>query len=235
MSLSLVVVTICSFIAAPAADAFVGSSLKAPLTRYDVRATAKVKRSVAKKKRLSLELPAIAKGGLVFGDPEATTTIVMFTDIECPFCKRFHEKTYPSIKKEYIDTKSVRFVIRHFPLVFHPYADRAARVVVCAREQSDDKARAVYDALMAVDTFETGTIASVYKEVDGLDAVALETCLDTGSKRMPIDDDAKAGVDAGVRGTPSFFIIGPNGASKTVTGAFPYETFKEAIEAVQKK
>ena len=235
ISSSFIAAVICSFVAAPSADAFMESSLKASLTRYDVRATAKAKRSVTKKKFLSLELPAIAKGGLVFGDPDATTTIVMFTDIECPFCKRFHQKTYPSIKKDYIDTKKVRFVIRHFPLVFHPYADRAARAVVCAREQGDDKARALYDALIAVDSFSTGTIASTYKEVDGFDVAVLETCLDTGSKRMPIDNDAKAGVDAGVRGTPSFFIIGPNGASKTVTGAFPYETFKEAIEAVQKK
>ncbi len=219
-------------LAVPTADALMWSSFTAATSKYDVRAAIKAKRSSQKSRPASVELPAMAKGGLVFGDNEATTTIVMFTDIECPFCKRFHKDTYPTLKKDYIDTGKVRFVIKHFPLVFHPYADHASRAVVCARAQGDDKARSLYEALIKIEDFATGTIKTAAKKSD-LDTDTLQTCMEAWSSRETVDADATLGVDANVRGTPSFFITGPNGKVTTVTGAFPLETFVKAIAEVQ--
>ena len=34
----------------------------------------------------------------------------------CPHCAQFHEKTYPELKKRYIETGKVRFIFREFPL-----------------------------------------------------------------------------------------------------------------------
>lgn len=140
---SLVFAFVVSSSVIPAADARTWSPLGASLTRYDIRAAVKAKKTTAKKRPASVELPAIAKGGLLFGDKEAATTIVMFTDIECPFCQRFHQMTYPDLKKDFIDTKKVRFVIRHFPLSFHRDALNAAKAVVCARSQGDEAARGI--------------------------------------------------------------------------------------------
>ena len=204
------------------------------MTKYELRAAARAKKANALKRRQSIELPTVAKGGLLFGDPEATTTIVMFTDIECPFCKRFHKDTYPSLKKDYLDTGKVRFVIRHFPLVFHPYADSAARAVVCARAESDDKARLLYESLIKINTFETGSIRAAAKKA-GLDTDDLQTCMEAWNSRETVDEDAEIGVKANVSGTPSFLIIGPTGVTKTITGAYPFETFEKALKDVQKK
>lgn len=235
LTVSVVSVFALLCVAVPAADARAASSFTASvMTKYDVRAATKAKKATVVKKRRSVELPAIAKGGLLFGDPEAATTIVMFTDIECPFCKRFHKDTYPSLKKDYIDTGKVRFVIRHFPLAFHPYADRAARAVVCARAESDEKARSLYESLIALEQFETGSIKAAAKKA-GLDTDDLQTCMEAWSSREAVDKDAETGANAKVNGTPSFFVIGPTGVSKSVTGAYPFETFEKALKDVQKK
>lgn len=229
----LAVIFFLSVAAVPTADAWIGSSLKASVTKFDVRASARAKRAAAKKVRpASVELPAAAKGGLIFGDVEAATTIVMFTDIECPFCQRFHSQTYPAIQKEYLDAKSVRFVIRHFPLSFHPYAAPAAKAVICAREQGDDRAKAVYAALVG-SPLSSGSVAKAVKAVDGLDADALATCMTAEKTQKTIDADLAAGKLANVSGTPSFLIIGPTGIQKQISGAYPIETFREAIGAVQ--
>ena len=231
-ALSLVSVLALSAAAVPAADAWVGSTLNASLTRYEIRAAIKARKTG--QRPASVELPAIAKGGLLFGDPEAATTIVMFTDIQCPFCKRFHQDAYASIKKEFLDKGTVRFVIRHFPWSFHDQARPAAKAVVCARAQGDEKARALYEKLIAAKDLTAGTISSAASSV-GLDAGVLGTCATAEKTQKTVDADLKAGGDAKVMGTPAFFIIGPTGIQKPIAGAVPFETFKKAIGEVQKK
>lgn len=234
-SVSLVLAAVFSFIAAPAADAVMWSSLKASTNKYDVRAAIRAKKESANKKAVrpaSVELPAVAKGGLLFGDAEATTTIVMFTDIECPFCKTFHKKTYPALKKAYIDTKNVRFVIRHFPLSFHRNARPAAETVVCAREKSDDKARALYAELIAMSPLDGAEVEAVVVDL-GLDPHAVAACMDGEKTRKTIDADIAVGKDAGVTGTPSFLIIGPTGKKTSIVGAVLIEAFAKAIDEVQ--
>lgn len=229
---SLAFTFILLLVAAPTADALMWSNFSASLTnKYDVRAAIKAKKKTTRRPA-SVELPAMAKGGLLWGNKEATTTIVMFTDIECPFCKSFTKKTFPSLKKEYIDTSKVRFVIRHFPLSFHPYADIAARNVVCARTQGDEKARDLYDRLITIETFSSAAIKAAAKKVE-LDTDALETCVNSTAARIAVDADLTIGTDAGVTGTPMFYVIGPSGIQKKVPGAVLIDSFTKAIDEVQ--
>lgn len=37
--------------------------------------------------------------------------IVEFVDFKCPYCKQFHQKTYPSLKEKYIDTNIAEYRI----------------------------------------------------------------------------------------------------------------------------
>ncbi len=232
-SASLVLAVLLSFVAAPAADAWFGPSLKASTTKYDVRAAIKAKKITKKALRpASVELPQIARGGLLWGNPEAVTTIVMFTDIECPFCKRFHEKTFSMLKEEYIDPQLVRFVVKQFPLSFHPNAVPAAKAVICARKQSDEKARAFYEKLFSAKKLNLTTIESMAQVAD-LDQDALLECMKDDATQTALDADIAAGAAAKVFGTPSFLIIGPTGTQKKIPGAVLIETFRKAIDAVQ--
>jgi len=59
----------------------------------------------------------------VQGDPSmgsrtAPVTIVEFSDFECPYCKRFHDETFPLLKKNYIDKGLVKFIHKDLPLPF---------------------------------------------------------------------------------------------------------------------
>ena len=69
------------------------------------------------------------------GDKNAKVTIVEFSDLECPFCRRFFLDTFPQLKKEYIDTGKAVFYFRHFPLSFHPLALPFANAAECANDQ----------------------------------------------------------------------------------------------------
>jgi protein-disulfide isomerase len=173
------------------------------------------------------ELPRIqveAKGP-ARGPQTAPVTIVEFSDFQCPFCG----KEFPVIErvmKEY-DGK-VRLVFRHFPLDFHPFAEKAAEAAACAADQG--KFWELHDKMftnqqkLAVDDLKG------YAKSVGVDSAKFDKCLDSGEKKALVDADQKAGTEAGVNGTPAFFINGI-----FINGAQPYEQIKQAVDRELKK
>ncbi|WP_112663345.1 DsbA family protein [Microvirga flavescens] len=55
-------------------------------------------------------------GDVVLGPENAKVTIIEYASLTCSHCANFHATTYPELKKRYIDTGKVRFVLREFPL-----------------------------------------------------------------------------------------------------------------------
>jgi protein-disulfide isomerase len=53
---------------------------------------------------------------MAFGRPDAPVTIVQYASLTCPYCRRFHKETFPKLKKEFIDTGKVRYILREFPI-----------------------------------------------------------------------------------------------------------------------
>src|SRR5215207_4996134 len=55
-------------------------------------------------------------GDVALGPANAKVTIVEYASLTCSHCARFHKETFPELKKRYIDTGKVRFILREFPL-----------------------------------------------------------------------------------------------------------------------
>lgn len=64
--------------------------------------------------------PAPASGPVyrefVQGNPNAKVVVIEYASLTCPHCAHFAQDDYPKLKKEYIDTKKIKFVYRDFPL-----------------------------------------------------------------------------------------------------------------------
>jgi protein-disulfide isomerase len=159
------------------------------------------------------------------GPNNAPVTIVEFSDFQCPYCGR----EYPVIErlmKEY-DGK-VRLVFRHYPLDFHPFAQKAAEAGACAQDQG--KFWELHDKMFTNQNKLAVTDLKAYAKLLGMDAPKFDKCLDSGEKKALVDEDMKAGTAAGVNGTPAFFINGI-----FVNGAQPYERMKQAVDRELRK
>ena len=159
------------------------------------------------------------------GPTNAPVTIVEFSDFQCPYCGR----EYPVIErlmKEY-DGK-LRLVFRHYPLDFHPFAQKAAEAGACAQDQG--KFWELHDKMFS----NQGKLAVAdlkgYAKSLGMDGTKFDKCLDSGEKSDQVHADQKAGTEAGVNGTPAFFINGI-----FINGAQPYEQIKQAVDRELKK
>jgi protein-disulfide isomerase len=53
---------------------------------------------------------------VVIGDAKAKVIIVEYSSLNCPHCAQFHLGPLKEIKKDYIDTGKVKYVLRDFPL-----------------------------------------------------------------------------------------------------------------------
>lgn len=77
-------------------------------------------------------LPPVTAADHLDGPVGAPITIIEYSDLDCPFCKRFHE-TMNQVKAEYGD--QVAWVYRHLPLLsLHPNAGLLAEATECVAE-----------------------------------------------------------------------------------------------------
>lgn len=178
-------------------------------------------------------VPPVSKDDHVRGNLNtAKVVLIEYSDMECPFCKRFHPTIQQAVK-EYGD--KIAWVYRHYPLSFHANAQKEAEASECATELGGNKSFWSFTDAIFARTTSNGTgfaltqLAPLAKEI-GLNEAAFKNCLDSGKYAKKVQDSEAAGATAGVQGTPGTFVVGKNG-SQLIPGALPYESIKQAIDA----
>ena len=170
----------------------------------------------------------------ILGSIDAPIKIVEFSDLECPFCKRFHV-TMKQVIAEYGD--QVAWVYRHLPLdSIHPKARKEAEASECAAELGGNDAFWAYiDGIFEVTPSNNGLdlalLPQIAREI-GLDQSKFETCLEGGKYLTHIDSDIEDAGNSGGRGTPYSVVITSDGNKYTIPGALPFERVKLLIDQV---
>ena len=157
----------------------------------------------------------------VIGKEGSDVEVILFTDIECPFCSSFHSTFHQAID-EY--EGRVAFTIRHFPLErIHPNAKLAANAAECAAYQ--DNFLEYMDIAMKNKNDLSVEALKKYALDLGLDSSKFDGCLDNTEKSAKVQNDINSGLSAGVNGVPATFVNG-----ELISGALPYAQLKALIE-----
>lgn len=171
----------------------------------------------------------------IIGDPNALIKIVVYSDMECPFCKRFHS-TMQQIMEEYGKDGKVAWIYRHFPLdSLHSKARTEAVASECANELGGNDAFWKYaDRFFELTPSNNQTdIAAVLPQIAleiGLDETKFNSCLASKKYDKHIQDDLDNAAATGGNGTPWSIVITANGKKYPLSGAQPYETVKQLVE-----
>lgn len=167
------------------------------------------------------------------GSSDASLVLVEYTDYQCPFCSRHAKNTFPQIKKEFVDTGKLRYVLKDFPLPSHTQAKDGAEATHCAGEEG--KYWEMHDLLFANMRKMSIKDLEGHAEKLGLNTKKFKACLDDDRYIKGIESDVAQGRSGGVTGTPSFLLGFDNGKGVVegliIKGARSYESFKAQIEA----
>jgi protein-disulfide isomerase len=169
----------------------------------------------------------------ILGAPDAPVTVVEFTDYQCPFCKRFIQSTFPLLKRDFIDTGKVRWIVRDLPLGFHPNANKAAQAARCAGDQG--RFWEMRDTLFRNNANLGIEQLPGYAREVGLDVNAFDACLSSDRHQAQIDQDSQEANRIRVTGTPSFIIgrtAGDTVSGQLVIGAQAPAVFTAEIQRV---
>jgi protein-disulfide isomerase len=172
------------------------------------------------------------------GSENAPVEIVVFDDLECPFCAKMHGQLFPALLDRY--GNNVRIVYKDYPLSQHPWAMRAAIDTNCVGEKSTPGYWNLVDYIHGHAADFGGADHNMQKANEMLDKVALDEAKKDNLKTEDVeacikkqDDSAvkasmKVGDELGVEATPVLFING-----EKLEGAYPLvDVFRMVDEAL---
>ena len=175
-----------------------------------------------------------AMGSPILGDPSAPITIVEFGDYQCHQCYNWFHNTKPAIMDDYIETGKANLVFVDMAFLGRD-SPKAAQASYCAEEQGMywEYHGMLYN--LQEDKIDGGWANSERLKAIaldlGLDDKLFESCFDSGKYSKRVQYNTQQGRDNGVRGTPGFFIVGPDGQQQ-LGGAQPFSVFKQVLDSM---
>jgi protein-disulfide isomerase len=144
------------------------------------------------------------------GNAAAPVTLVVFSDFQCPYCKRASEILTAELAS---DSEKVRLVFRQFPLPMHDWALQAAEASACVAQQSGELFWKAHDfvfqhqselsSAVLIDALE-----KKLRQSPGFNSALFQQCLQNHSAKQLVDRDIQFGLESGIRATPAVFING---------------------------
>ena len=175
-------------------------------------------------------MAANALPDIVEGNASAPITIVEYASMTCSHCAAFHHDVLPELKKNFIETGKIKFILREFPL------DPLATAAFMLARELGEKRNAVVDLLF----LQQKNWAFTDKPLDGLANVLKQTGMGQEKFETILKDQAlfdkvnkirdRASEKFGVNSTPTFFING-----ERYTGEINYTDFEKIIATKSSK
>jgi len=181
----------------------------------------------------TIERPAVlspygAARGMSLGSPDAPVRLDLWSDYQCPACDAFAGSVAPNLVKDYIASGKAQLTIHDLATIGNESLG-AAISARCAGRQG--KYWQYHDLLYANQAPEnsgkfTHARSKQFAAALGLDAGKFAQCLNDVSVEDAVNAETKAGLDQGVKQTPTLYVNG-----KAVASANSWEQITAAIDA----
>lgn len=175
--------------------------------------------------------------GLTLGDPNASVTVDVFEDFQCPACQYYTESIETLIIQNLVSAGNVKYTFHNYPFLDGDGArnngesDQAANAAMCANEQG--KFWEMHSIIFVNWNGENkGNLSDIrleaMAEAVSLDMDMFNDCFDSRKYQRDIQADFELGERMGVRGTPSVFV---NGVMVGQPGKIAtYQEIEDAVE-----
>lgn len=176
---------------------------------------------------------SLADRSRILGDSSAPVWVVIVSDFQCPYCKVWHDETFPALKAEFVDPGRIRLAYLNLPLPQHQHARPTAELAFCAGAQGRfwEYHDAIFDTQAEWSSLPAGTdYFDALATRAGVDSGRLKDCRASGAMSALVEADYQRSIASKVRSTPTFFV----GNDIRLEGAQPIGAFREAIETARR-
>ena len=145
---------------------------------------------------------------MYLGKENAPVTIIEYVSLTCPHCRAFHQKTFPYLKKNYINKGKVRYIVREFPI--GRSAGNAAIVTRCGSPKRYFQMVGLFLNNQAKWVSQEVRLDAIYAVASrsGLKRAEFDRCMKDQALIDKLNEIKNRGRKLGVTGTPTFFING---------------------------
>jgi protein-disulfide isomerase len=173
-----------------------------------------------------------AANGLVtwaMGRADAPVTLLEYGSLTCGHCAAFNNEVMPAIKRRFIDSGQVKYILRPLPTPPFDLSVAMHALTMCAGPDKYyplvdaffERQREVFAAAVG-ETGPKGILLAIAEDSGGLTYTQSEACLRDPARQDQVRNNAQAGANVGVIATPSIFVNGtlvtvPIGQSLTET------------------
>ena len=171
------------------------------------------------------------------GNRNAHITLVEFGDYQCTFCSKFFHETEKSIITNYVKTGKVKLLFKDF-IVVGGDSLNAANAAHCANDQ---KVFWQYHAILynnwAGEDTGWANLENLHKfaNILQLDMNTFSQCMSESKWKELVRSSHIDGITVGVTATPTFFVIDQKNDVIKITGAQPYDVFKQIFDSLLKE
>ncbi|MCG3140989.1 MAG: hypothetical protein HDKAJFGB_02141 [Anaerolineae bacterium] len=172
-------------------------------------------------------VPAQTSSGRILGSADAPVTIDMYSDFQCPVCRRA-DLMIQQLAPKYVDTGKAKVIYHNFAFIGRE-STQAALAAECANDQGKFWAYAthLFDNQTGenVGAFSDANLKRFAQELN-LDTTAFNACFDSGKHNALIQQELEAARTLGIKATPSFFVNG-----QFIEGLLSPDQFSQTIES----
>ena len=123
-----------------------GAKAPEPDKKAEAAEPAKPAETIADDPANANPIPGVALDDMVQGSVDAPVTVIEFASMTCSHCAHFHKETFPLLKRDFVDTGTIRFIFREFALnVYDVDAATLARCAgaACSRQLSGRRGQSI--------------------------------------------------------------------------------------------
>lgn len=192
-----------------------------------------VLRATAARSGVDVEL----SGRPVLGLTTASIVVVEISSFKCAHCRTFHEQVFPLLRKNYIETGKIQWVVVNASDDESEQHGKIFALARCVHRQG--KYWEMLDGLFSVAHRAPSALEALVAKSPLLDRSELEICLQDRGVRSAVVKDFELAARLKIRGTPTFVISKGSADGKrteaTIAGAQPLAYFQRAFDDLLKK
>lgn len=181
---------------------------------------------------------AVSSEDMALGPADAKVTVIEYASLACHVCFDFHEKIWPQLKANYIDTGKIRFIFREFP-TGQPQIATAEHLLARCMTNTPEKYFEAVDMFFGQQkaVFAAAASGQVREKLlelaktGGLSEEQFTACIADADQIARLNKVAEEGTKAyKIEGTPTIIINGVP-LENTVADPYTYEKIAAAIDA----